>query len=365
LSGTPTIWEIESHTLAKHSILEEYLKAWFPILTKWNDRIVYLDGFAGPGVYRGGEEGSPLIAIRTALDANILNPNSKITFLFIDNDQARTTVLRQILTDRITLPNNMTYEVITANFADELNQTLDGIEQDGHNLAPTFAFIDPFGYGGFPMELVTRLLNYRSCEVLITFMDGFVNRFLDPSHENTVNGLFGTDEWQQARQIPTTTRRIDFLLELYNNQLKTRVGTKFVRTFRMTDENERIIYDLIFATKHPKGMEVMKKAMEKVMSKGNYRFSDRSTPGQSVMLDFIDKDWQVKDGADRVFDKFRGQKVSSGVIRDFVLGETPHRLWRPFLAYLEKQNPTKIVFVSDRKRNTLTYKDGCIVEFAK
>lgn len=365
MSRIPTIWDIESHTIAKHLILEEYLKAWFPILTRWKDRIVYLDGFAGPGVYQGGEEGSPLIAIRTALDAKILNPDSEITFLFIDNDQARTKVLSQVLADRITLPNNMNYRVVTSNFADSLNQTLNSLEQDGHNLAPTFAFIDPFGYGGFPMELVTRLLNYRSCEVLITFMDGFVNRFLDTSHENAVNELFGTDGWQQARQISTTTQRIDFLLDFYTNQLKTRVKTKFVRTFRMTDENNRIIYDLIFATKHPKGMEIMKKAMEKVMKGGTYRFSDRSSPGQSVMLDFIDKDWQVKDGADRVFSKFRGQRVSSDVIRDFVLGETPHRLWRPFLKYLEEQPPKKIVSVSLRTRKTLDYKDGCIIEFAK
>jgi len=82
------------------------------------------------------------------------------------------------------------------------------------------------------------------------------------------------------------------------------------------------------------------------------------------MLDFIDKDWQVKDGADRIFNEFRGQRVSSNVIQDFVLGETPHRLWKPFLRHLESQNPKKIVYVSDRKRNALDYKDGCIIQFA-
>jgi len=129
LSKIPTIWEIEPHTLAKHRLLEEYLKAWFPILTSWSGRIVYLDGFAGPGIYQGGEEGSPLIAIKTAINAKILNPNSKITFLFIDNDKDRTKILKQVLTQRINLPNNMHYDVITANFADRVNELLNDIEQ--------------------------------------------------------------------------------------------------------------------------------------------------------------------------------------------------------------------------------------------
>jgi hypothetical protein len=33
-------------------------------MAKWNGRIIFLDGFAGPGRYAGGEEGSPLIALR-------------------------------------------------------------------------------------------------------------------------------------------------------------------------------------------------------------------------------------------------------------------------------------------------------------
>jgi len=61
-----TIWPIESHTQAKHKILEFYLQAWFPILGSRYSRINFIDGFAGPGIYSEGEEGSPLIALRVA-----------------------------------------------------------------------------------------------------------------------------------------------------------------------------------------------------------------------------------------------------------------------------------------------------------
>ena len=63
-----TIWKLEPHTKAKHDILRKYLQAWFPILSSWRRRVVYYDGFAGPGRYEGGEAGSPLIAIEVAKD---------------------------------------------------------------------------------------------------------------------------------------------------------------------------------------------------------------------------------------------------------------------------------------------------------
>jgi three-Cys-motif partner protein len=45
------VWPLDPHTHAKHVILRSYLGAWFPILNKYNGRIVYIDGFAGPGEY--------------------------------------------------------------------------------------------------------------------------------------------------------------------------------------------------------------------------------------------------------------------------------------------------------------------------
>ena len=52
---TETLWELDPHTTAKHEILRRYLGAWFPILNRHHGRIVYIDGFAGPGRYIGGE----------------------------------------------------------------------------------------------------------------------------------------------------------------------------------------------------------------------------------------------------------------------------------------------------------------------
>jgi three-Cys-motif partner protein len=63
---TAPSWELAAHTAAKLEILEAYLRAWFPIVGRGRDfdRIIYIDGFAGPGRYKGGEDGSPIVALK-------------------------------------------------------------------------------------------------------------------------------------------------------------------------------------------------------------------------------------------------------------------------------------------------------------
>ena len=60
---TTAIWKLDPHTLGKHLVLRAYLDAWLPILGRWRRRILFIDGFAGPGEYVDGEEGSPIIAL--------------------------------------------------------------------------------------------------------------------------------------------------------------------------------------------------------------------------------------------------------------------------------------------------------------
>ena len=84
----PTIWSKDPHTDAKHRILEEYLKAWFPILSRHNKRVIYIDGFAGPGIYEKGENGSPIIALECLINHSqkLCERSTEFVFLFIESD---------------------------------------------------------------------------------------------------------------------------------------------------------------------------------------------------------------------------------------------------------------------------------------
>jgi three-Cys-motif partner protein len=361
LNASSTIWPIEPHTRAKHVILENYLKAWFPILFKWEDKIIYLDGFAGPGLYAGGEIGSPVIALKTALEHKLSERFKEIIFFFIEKDKKRAEVLSSVLKEKFpNLPKNIKYVIKSSEFAPTLEQVLDELEQRGAKLAPTFAFLDPFGFSGFPMKLIGRMMRYDKCEVLITFMVGFVRRFLDEWREPALNELYATDEWKKACDMKEE-ERVNFLLKLYENQLKTVGGAKYVRSFEMIGPHHQVIYYLVFGTKHPKGLEVMKEAMWRVDPRGTYRFSDITDVNQIYMIDYQDTPHWVPQAALKVYEAFKGKTVSENEICQFVITDTPFIYRKAILKWLEQNK--KIIDVTVRRRK-FSYPDGCRITFS-
>lgn len=354
------VWSIKPHTVAKHQILEEYLKRWLPILGGTVPRLVYLDGFAGPGVYAGGEPGSPVIALKTAKEHSLAHRFKKIVFWFMEDDPERAETLKKTLQDEFpNLPGKFQYSVETSKFAAGLNDTLDKIESGGENLAPTLAFIDPFGFSGIPMELVKRMLGYEKCEVLITFMSSYVLRFHDDRRARALDELYGTTEWRKIDDIADRKEKERFVVDLYVRQLE-KAGAKFHRTFEMIGGNNQLLYHLVFATTHIAGLEAMKEAMVKVDRRRTFRISDRTDPRQTLLLDYSTDAW-ILDAARAVHEKFAGRKTLITAVRKFVLTETPYLFRKSILKRLEQEG--KIAEVTGRKRN-FTYPDLCFITFS-
>ncbi len=145
-----TLWELDPHTNAKHEILRRYLAAWFPILSRHHGRIVYIDGFSGPGRYTKGEIGSPLIALDVAVSRRRAIAG-EVVFLFIEEREDRIVHLRQEL-DNITVPTHFKVIVESGQFDERFGEMLNSIERAENTLAPTFAFIDPFGFSGIFLD---------------------------------------------------------------------------------------------------------------------------------------------------------------------------------------------------------------------
>ena len=90
MTADDLLWEMKPQTEGKHLVLRKYLDAWFPILGFTNGRILYIEAFAGPGEYTGGEDGSPVIALKAFEEHNARKKiDSEILFAFIDADADR------------------------------------------------------------------------------------------------------------------------------------------------------------------------------------------------------------------------------------------------------------------------------------
>ena len=230
-----TVWDLEPHIHAKHEILQRYLEAWFPILNKYNQRIIYIDGFCGPGRYKGGEAGSPVVALKAAANHRSALAG-ELVFWFIDEREDRIDHLRTELA-AMTLPGHFKVHAECGRFDEKLHKVLAGLDAKGRSLAPTFAFVDPFGFSGIPFSLIRDLLGRRQCEAFITFMVDSINRWLTHPNEKVLGLIaetFGTDKTREIAR--GDGERIGLLGILYSRFVDQ--GPVLAQTVRLFIENE-------------------------------------------------------------------------------------------------------------------------------
>ena len=356
-----TIWPIEPHTSAKHELLRLYLEAWFPILTSQGHirRVLFLDGFAGPGRYSGGEPGSPLIALDTLVNHRSFPKLSEteFVFIFVEADRDRFRSLQQEVEQLWSQRHdgklsNVQIDLYNNKFGSVATQIVDGLREQNLRLAPTLAFIDPFGWSGVPLPLIGELLSSKKCEVIFNFMYDSVNRFVTddrPGIAQHFAELFGTtaDEHQQAAALDGEERK-EFLRELYMHQLREVGRFRFVRSFEVKNvERGRTAYFLVFGTRHSKGLEVMKEAMWKVDPLSGNCFTGRA--GEQLALFSPEPDFGPLRNA--LVEQFSGRTVTVATIEKFVIEETDYKkshYKKQVLKVLENQG--RLVCESDRDR---------------
>ncbi|MGW4504931.1 three-Cys-motif partner protein TcmP [Streptomyces sp. NPDC004436] len=341
-SPKTTMWELEPHTRAKHDLLRRYLGGWFPVLSAYNGRIVFLDGFAGPGAYENGEPGSPLIAL-DALLKHTYFPQMRCQFLFIfcEADPRRFESLKGLIeafkVENSPWPSNVKVQAVNSEFAQTATDLLEHLDTQKKRLAPTFAFVDPFGFSGLPMKLLADLLSFRRCELFVNYMGDPISRFAGNARvEHHLTDLFGTDEYKEAATLKGKERQ-QFLHDLYQRQLSEVCGLTYVQSFAMINRIGHIGYYLFHGTRDVKGVELMKDAMWKVDPGGGFTFSDRLA-GQDVL--FTESDIDVTPLRSALLENFRGRTVDIAKLEEFTLINTPYRkthLRKPVLSPLEKE----------------------------
>lgn len=353
-----TIWPLEPHTRAKHAILKRYLEAWTAILSLGGfPEIVYIDGFAGPGRYSKGEDGSPVIALEVALEQR-LPSDTRILFLFVEQDEKRAAVLEEIV-NSIERPERFCVSVAGGKtFESAVRDLLNSHKAKGTKLPPTFTFIDPFGWKGVKFSIVEEILSYPSCEVLLTFMYEEINRFIgEKSQTENFDDFFGTSKWRDCLSIGEPRARNRFLHDRYVDQLRSAAKVNYVRSFEMRNDKDVTDYYLFYGTNNLKGLQKMKEAMWKVDASGEFKFSDATDPNQRVF--FAEPAFEILQA--QIVKRFAGLETTVGDVQRFVLAETAFRethYKRRVLHVLESALPPRLEAVDPPKnRRKGTYGD--------
>ena len=308
------MWELDLHTRAKHDLLKRYLAVWFPILGTYYGDLVLCDGFAGPGQYRGGERGSPLIMLSAAWRYCKRSPGRRVHCFLIEKIADRYAHMNRLVNGP-DLPSSVIPYPIHGEFVDEAAPLVSSIaDYEERGAVPSFFLIDPFGIKGAPMSFITRLLSLEKSECLFSFMWEPIRRFArQPEFEMHMDDLFGTGEWRDVFNDSSRNYR-EGLHTLFERRLRES-GAGFVLPFQLWDGG-RHIYTLFFATNSLKGCDVMKQAMWSVDSTGSYAFKGVLS-GQGN-LDFSVEPSGLEDDLRR---HFGTQWVSMKEADNFMMGD--------------------------------------------
>ena len=315
-------WEYKEHTRVKHEILSKYLGTWTKILGKFHNLNIF-DCFAGRGGYPDGAEGSPLIVIKTIAEIRekMGRPDGG-SCIFIERNKNNFQNLQSEINIEIeNSPQKYGDWLKVKYFNDEFaNVASRIIDKYGESLAPSFFFIDPFGFSGVPFGVIKNILSIRRTEVFMTFMVRDVNRFFESSHHTiSIEDLYGIDNVQDALQSQySNLPREHALLKLYRDQLHEAAYVKYTLPFKISaDERLQTTYYLIHATNHPMGCELMKEVMYKAGTEGRFGYLGPAE-GQLTLTQFTG----MSKFKEFLLNRFKGRTLSYQDIRYETLMDT-------------------------------------------
>jgi three-Cys-motif partner protein len=248
------LWNSEPRTLLKHQVYRQYLRCWMGKICQRFPTSAIVDAFAGPGGYRDGPDGSPVVIAKTFLEHSGLQRFNQLRLICQEKRPDR----RDELASRLGgLPKAHKLDVQVPP-AGELRDRFIALRSAAHGSdqkTPVLWILDPFDYSSAPFGLVRACLAGPWDEVLITWFADEIYRFSgDSSKEQAIDRHFGTQAWRQSRQVFREGHRKEALLEIYQESLQS-LPQVHTGAFSIAGKNETARYALVFATHSDAGME--------------------------------------------------------------------------------------------------------------
>lgn len=253
-------------SIIKDEVLASYMPIYLAKVKFLQRPILIVDGFAGPGIFDDGTEGSPIIICRSA-DAFLKGGYQAV---FINKNKEH----HQKLTHVLEKENWQGSARSILGDTTKILPMLPAIIRD----FTVFLYLDPFGPTGSSFNLLEPFLTRgtaHSTEIVLMlhmpvlhrlaarnkFNEGGETPQIHNSHM-TLTRVFGGDYWKKIMFNPdlTTEEREKQLVSAYTAKLSQYlpyVGSCPVRT----SERDRIKYFIVFASGHPDAMLKMNDIM--------------------------------------------------------------------------------------------------------
>lgn len=221
---------------------------------KW--RLVYADLFSGPGLAidrstHHSHLGSPLLAAsRDEFQALFLN----------DIDPIAVNALKQRVPPHIDHKLRITNEDCNSVIAQARDFLFPStLRQNTLGLA----VIDPTAYQ-INLSTLEELTRDVRMDLIITYMTDHFRRFAStPEFRQPIGRFLGDPDWWKSTVGQDDTTTYHRLLSLYHRQLQQIGYSHFAEPVVIRNSNRRVLYHIVFASRHRLGFEFAKKISQR------------------------------------------------------------------------------------------------------
>ncbi len=264
----PEHYKGREQAFIKHTLLRAYIKRLFMIIGRYANVIRYVDCFSGP--WQEGTENLEDTSIAISLDImrtcrdGLNQQRKKVDFkaLFVEKEKDPFERLQEFLKEKAR--SRIDAQCMNGYFYDLRDKILKWCGPNDF----AFFFIDPTGWRhAIEIPTLRPLLQRKNSEYLINFMFDFILRtHTQTAFEKHMKEIFG--------EVPNTVgmtpkERETHLLKQYRESLKNaqpQTGEKprsaYVRV--LDPYKNRTKYDLVYLTRHPRGIRVFMEESEKL-----------------------------------------------------------------------------------------------------
>jgi three-Cys-motif partner protein len=260
----------KSAAVLKHAIINSYATPFASKTgsTSKDSRVAFIDGYAGPGRYDDGSEGSGAMLLRKAKELAAMRRPRKVELHFVEDDEEMVARLRAVAEAE---GEGVDYTITDDDISKHLPVLLNAV-----NGIPVFVYLDPCGLP-IPLEEVAAMFDRPSgpgaaaTEVLIN-LTASLRRFAgmlysDKAVENslkTLDATCGRDWWRAVwlEKCPSRDASEDqkiaaelAVVEGYSERLRERAGGAGTWIIDVKPRaNLKPLYYLVFATRSIHGL---------------------------------------------------------------------------------------------------------------
>ncbi|MDE0313378.1 MAG: three-Cys-motif partner protein TcmP [Candidatus Poribacteria bacterium] len=303
----------------KARIVEKYFWAWAKVVMPWakrgKNRIGYVDLFAGPGGYKDGTKSTPLLVLEKAAEDEDIREMLVSVFNDVNPDHVQDL---QDAIDSSPVISNLKRKPIVRNIevGEQIAQVLEHVRT-----IPTLFFVDPWGYKGLSLQLISSTVKNWGCDCIFFFNYNRINIDINnPYVIEHMNALFGKEQAKELRiklQAMRPFEREITIVNAISQSLKEKAGQYVLPFCFKSRSGGRSSHHLIFVSKNRRGYEIMKKIMAKEgtnLDKGVPSFEyNPATHDQALLFEYLRP---LEDLADMLMEYFAGETVTVKQILD-------------------------------------------------